>query len=161
MPKRRPRHYRLQKLFIAAGGVALVSMMLLTIADIIARSFFTPIVGTVELLGLMGAVAASFALGYTQIHDGHLAIDILVERLMMRRTTRRFNSVLFSLFFFAVGVYLLYTSWILCRTGELSETLQIIFYPFVIATAVGFFSLCAALVMDAIYPPDRREEGAV
>ena len=161
MPHRRPHHYRLQKSFMAAAGVALVCMMLLTIIDIVARSFFTPILGSVELLGLMGAVAASFALGYTQIHDGHLAIDILVERLMMRRTTRRFNSVVFSLFFLVIGIYLLRQSWIYFSTGELTETLQIVFYPFVIAAALGFFSLCIALVMDVIYPPDRSEEEAL
>ena len=151
-------HYRVQKMLIVVAGISLIMMMLLIIADVLARIFFTPILGSVEILGLLGAITASFALGYTQIHDGHLAIDILVERLMMRQSTRRFNSAIFSIFFLFVGIYLLYNAWVLARTGELTETLLIVFYPFVITTALGFFSLCMALAIDVLNPPDRKTE---
>ena len=154
MPQDQPYHYRMQKIFMTVAGICLLGMIFLIMADIVARLFFTPILGAVELLGLMGAVVASFALGYTQVHGGHLAIDIVVERLMMRRVTRRFNNVIFSLFFLIVGFYLLHNAWILIQTGELTETLLIIFYPFIIATALGFFSLCTVLLMDLWNPPE-------
>ena len=158
MPHRQPYHYRMQKIFMAIAGVFLVCMIFLIMADIVARLWFTPILGSVEFLGLMGAVVASFALGYTQIHDGHLAIDIVADRLMMRKAARRFNSAIFCIFFFVLGIYLLHNAWILMQTNELTETLLMIFYPFVIATAFGFFSLCAALLLDVLNPPDRTPE---
>jgi len=59
-------------------------MMLLTCADVIMRSSGRPIPGTFEIVGFLGVIVVAFAIAYTQILRGHVAIDYLVARLPRR-----------------------------------------------------------------------------
>ena len=56
-------------------------MMLLTCADVVLRLFGSPIPGTYEMVGFLGAVIIAFALAYTSLEKGHIAVEILVDRL--------------------------------------------------------------------------------
>ena len=85
----------LAKILYWVAGIAIISMMLLTCADIILRlgvtayhkyswwflSPFRPIPGTYELVCFLGAVAVSFAMAHTSVERGHVAVSILVNLL--------------------------------------------------------------------------------
>src|SRR5690606_23085342 len=82
---------RLEKNIIATAekanwiaAAALILMMLLTTLDVVLRLFKNSIPGTYEIIGLLGAVVASFALGYTSVEKGHIAVDFLVMRFSPR-----------------------------------------------------------------------------
>ena len=62
-----------------AGAVALASMMFLTVADVVLRSFRQPIVGTYELVGFLGALAIGFSLPQTSLDRGQVQ-DVSAER---------------------------------------------------------------------------------
>ena len=64
------------------ASAALVVMMLLTSADVFMRYLFNrPITGTYDVVGLLGAVLAAFAMPYTMLKKGHVAVEILVQSL--------------------------------------------------------------------------------
>jgi TRAP-type C4-dicarboxylate transport system permease small subunit len=131
---------------------ALVIMMLLTCADVILRLFGHPILGTYEMIGFSGAVVISFALAYTSLEHGHIAVELLVDQLP-KRLQAVINTVnaligvaLFSLIAWQSFVY----AGDLRESGEVSLTLQIPTYPFVYGISVGCGLLCLVLLADAI-----------
>jgi len=67
--------------FNTLAGAAVIIMMLLTCADILLRLLRHPIPGTYEMVGFLGTVIISFSLAYTSIEKGHIAVEILVEKL--------------------------------------------------------------------------------
>jgi TRAP-type C4-dicarboxylate transport system permease small subunit len=64
-----------------AGAAALASMMFLTVADVVLRSFRRPIVGTYELIGFLGALAIGCALPQTSLDGGQVLMDFLARHL--------------------------------------------------------------------------------
>jgi TRAP-type C4-dicarboxylate transport system permease small subunit len=131
---------------------AVIVMMLLTCADVILRLFGHPILGTYEMIGFSGAVVISFALAYTSLERGHIAVDLFVSSLPKRSqifingVNSLIGAVLFSLITWQSFVY----AGDLRGSGEVSLTLQIPTYPFVYGISVGCGLLCLVLLTDAI-----------
>jgi TRAP-type C4-dicarboxylate transport system permease small subunit len=132
------------------AGAVLVAMIILTCANISLRLVWTPIKGTFEFMEFFGAIVAAFALGYTQLKRGHTGIDIVVN-LFSPRTQRVLTAINYfvCMAFFAIAGWQI-TKWAttLWRTGEVTETLRIIFYPFTYAVAFGCFVLSFVLLVD-------------
>jgi TRAP-type C4-dicarboxylate transport system permease small subunit len=64
------------------SSVSLVLMMLVVVVHVIGRNFFSsPLYGGVEIISLSGVFLIAFALGYTQLQKGHIAVEVLVSRL--------------------------------------------------------------------------------
>ena len=61
------------------AGLALIGIMFLTVTDVILREFKIPIVGTYEIVSLLGAVVIGFAIPQTSIERGHVLMDFLTE----------------------------------------------------------------------------------
>jgi len=127
------------------GGIFLVAMILLTCGNIFFRIVWAPVPGTYELMGLFGAIVTAFALGQTQLRKGHVAVDVLVNTFSAK--TKKALTVagnLISMAFFIIVTWqLIVKGNTLWRTGELTETLKIIYYPFIYAAAFG----CAVLAL--------------
>jgi TRAP-type C4-dicarboxylate transport system permease small subunit len=151
----------LNKLLTLTGGVFLLAMIILTCANIFIRQFFNPIPGAFELMGYAGAVVSAFALGYTQFTNGHIAVDILVNAYPkpLKRLASTINHGVCCVFFAVTGWYMVQKALTLKNTGELSETLRIIYYPFILAVAFGFFILALALFTDLLKAVLVRKEG--
>jgi len=134
-----------------AGG-ALGAMMILTVVNIIMREVYVPFGGTTELVGFLAAAVAAFALGYTQINRGHVAIDLFVVRLPQRArmiidAIVSFTSMaLFGIIAWQVAE-LAGRFW---RIGVLSETLRISLFPLAYAVAAGCVLLSLALLVDCL-----------
>ena len=125
-------------------------MIVLTCANIFLRLVWTPIKGTFEFMEFFGAIVAAFALGYTQRKRGHTGIDIVVN-LFSPTTQRVLSAINYSLcmaFFAIAGWQIAKWAATLWQTGEVTETLRIIFYPFTYAVAFGCFVLSFVLLVD-------------
>jgi TRAP-type C4-dicarboxylate transport system permease small subunit len=133
----------LNRILIAIGCGVLVLMIFLTCANIFLRTVWVPIQGTYELMGYLGAVLTAFALGYTQIHRGHISVDLLVLGFSprTRKTLEGINNLICMVFFGLVAWRIALYGTTLWNTGEITETLRIVYYPFVYAVALG----CATL----------------
>ncbi len=142
----------MQRMLVFCGGVFLIGMTVLTGANIFSRIFWEPIRGTFELMGYFGAVVTAAALGYTQKHRGHIAVNVLIQRFSPRAQQRlnSFNNLLCSLFFIVVAWQVALKARGFMQTEEASETLRIVFYPFTYAVAVGCGFMALVFVFDLL-----------
>jgi TRAP-type C4-dicarboxylate transport system permease small subunit len=133
----------INKVLIWIAGCFLAAMIILTCSNIVLRLVWGPVRGTYELMGYFGAVMMAFALGYTQIRRGHIAVDILVGGFSKktRKILNGVNCFICTIFFALVAWQIAKYATTLWKTGEVTETLRIIYYPFTYAVALG----CAAL----------------
>ncbi|MGD8389230.1 MAG: TRAP transporter small permease [Desulfobacteraceae bacterium] len=129
----------LNHLLVWIGGCVLVAMILLTCTNIFLRLVWVPVKGTFELMGYFGAIVTAFALGYTQIKKGHIAVDILIQSFSQktRRALNFTNSLICMVFFAFVAWQISKYAGILRSTGEVTETLRFAYYPFTYAVAAG------------------------
>jgi len=136
--------------FIA--GIALTAMMFLTVADVVLRTFKRPIVGTYELVGLLGAVAIGFAIPQTSRVKGHVLMDFVTNKLpsalqkLFEVLTRLLAIVIF--FIIAWNLWILGSDYI--RTSETTLTLQFPLYPVAYGIAICCFIECFVLFIEML-----------
>jgi len=140
----------LNKVLLFLGGIAVLILMLLATGNVVMRIFHMPFRGTYEIVSFMGAVVIAFALGYTQKRKDHIVVDILSETF-----SPGVKRVVDSVSYFVTMIFFAIISWVICRwglriaaSGEVSETLKIAYYPFILCVALGFAFLCLTLIMD-------------
>ena len=142
-------HY-LNQILIYIAGLFLIAMIFLTCANVFFRLVWIPVRGTFELMGYFGAVLTAFVLGYTQIRRGHIAVDIVVLRFSKRAQgiLKAINNVICMVFFALAAWQISRYATNLWETGEVTETLQIIYYPFAYGVALGCAVLSLVFLTD-------------
>jgi len=134
---------------VSAATIALI--MLLTCADVVLRLFGRPIPGTYELVGYFGAVIVAFAMAWTSVERGHIAVEMLVDRLPRRARHvvealgAAAGAALFGLLAWQCRIY----AADLMESGEVSPTLGVATWPFVGCIALGSALLSLVLFVDA------------
>ncbi len=149
----------LNQVLMWIAGLFLGAMIILTCANIFIRSIWVPIKGTYELMGYFGAVATAFALGYTQIKNGHISVDVLVLRFSKKtqRILGGINCLFCTIFFALVSWQIAKYAGTLWRTGELTETLRIVYFPFTYGVAFGCAALSLVFLTDLLKTLIRGE----
>jgi len=141
----------LNKILLIVGSVAVLFLMSLATVNVVLRFFFNaPYRGAYELVGFMGAIVIAFALGYTQKRKDHIVVDILTEKF-----PKRVNRVLDGVNYFITTIFFVLVSWQvfiwgmkISKSGEVSETLKIVFHPFIYSVSLGFAVFSLTLVID-------------
>lgn len=134
------------------GGFALVFMMLITVADTILRMFARPIIGTYELVGLSAAVVLGFSIPYTTSLKGHIVVDFFTMKFSpkVKKFWLTITRIL-GLFLFA---FMSYEMFIMAndlrKSGEVSATLQLPFYPIAYGIGVCLIFQVITLIADTI-----------
>jgi len=152
----------LNRILIFMGGIFLAGMVVLTCSNIFCRMVWIPVKGTFELMGYAGAVITAFALGYTQIKKGHIAVDILVKCFSekVQKIIGCINSGICLIFFSLAGWQIVKIGTNLLKTGETTETLRIVYYPFTFAVALGCFALALAMLVEFLkYFANKKDAG--
>jgi TRAP-type C4-dicarboxylate transport system permease small subunit len=148
---------RISSGFNIVAGAAVVAMMLLTCADVLLRLLRHPIPGTYELVGFLGTVIVSFSLALTSLSKGHIAVEILVDKLPRRAQvgiealTSLIGAVLFAI---VTWQSLIYAADIR-QSGEVSVTLTMPIYPFIYGIAAGSALLVLVLLLDSLHSAIR------
>ena len=152
----------LNRLLLWIGGFFLVGMIILTCSNILFRLSWVPIKGTFELMGYCGAIVTAFALGYTQIKRGHIAVDVLVNTFSdkARNIINAINYTVCFLFFSVAAWQIAVKATTLMNTGEITETLRIIYYPFTYGVAFGCAVLSLVLFTELVRPFFAEKEDA-
>lgn len=142
----------LNQILVWIAGFFIAAMVILTCANVFLRIFGRPVTGTYELMGYFGAVAIAFALGYTQIKKGHIAVDVLIQSFSRRTkgVLAAVNCLVCMIFFALVSLQLAKYANTLFKTGEVTETLHIIYYPFTFGVALGCAVLSLMFFIDLI-----------
>jgi TRAP-type C4-dicarboxylate transport system permease small subunit len=151
----------LNKILMIIGSIAVLSLMSLATGNVVLRFFFnTPYRGAYEVVGFLGAIVIAFALGYTQKRKDHIVVDILTERF-----PKRINRILDAINYFITMIFFAIVSWQIfvwgikiAKSGEVSETIKIIFHPFVYCVAVGFLVFSLTLLIDFLKSLQTKEE---
>ncbi len=134
------------------AGVSLTFLMLLTVMDVILRSLKRPIVGTYELVAFSGAVVIGFSVPLTSWVRGHIYVDFFILKFSQKGrdifniATRCVVIVLF----FLIGWNLIKYGMDLQKSGEVSLTLQMPFYPVAYGVGICCFVQCLVLICDII-----------
>ena len=160
------------------NGIAVISLtglMFLTCADVALRAIFSlgrwllehkillpvgtmivghvrPIVGTYELVGLLGALVIGFSIPLTSWFRGHIYVDFFIFRFS-QKTRNAFNIATRCLgifLFLMIGWNLFKYGMDLHRAGEVSLTLQLPFYPIVFGVGLCCFAECLVLTGDIV-----------
>lgn len=134
------------------AGVALTFMMSLTVADVILRYFKKPVVGTYELVALSGAVVIGFSIPFTSWERGHIYVDFFLLRLRkrIRQVVQTATRLLGMGLFVLIGWNLIQMGMDLRRSGEVSLTLQLPFYPVAYGIGICCFVQCLVLLADIL-----------
>ena len=150
----------LNKILMIIGGVAVLALMALATINVCLRFFFNaPYRGTYEVVGFLGAIVIAFALGYTQKRKDHIVVDILTEKF-----PKRVNRILDGVNYFVTAIFFAVVSWQvfvwgikISKSGEVSETLKIIFHPFVYSVALGFAVFSFTIAIDFLKNLEVKE----
>jgi TRAP-type C4-dicarboxylate transport system permease small subunit len=150
----------LNKILMVVGGVAVLALMALATINVGLRFVGVPFRGTYEFVGFLGAVVIAFALAYTQKRKDHIVVDILTEKF-----PKRVNRVLDGISYFVTMIFFAVVSWQvfvwaikIWKSQEVSETLKVIYYPFIFSVAVGFAVFSLTLIVDFLKNLQTREE---
>ncbi len=143
---------RAGKAFNILACAAVIAMMLLSVTDVVLRIFGKPVPGTYELVGFLGTIVVSFALAFTSMEKGHIAVELLVQRLPQRAqlAIESFGNLIGALLFGVVAYQAVLYALDLKKSGEVSSTLQMPAYPFIYGIAAGCALLCLLLITDSI-----------
>lgn len=132
------------------ASVTIFALMCLTVADVLMRKFLNQsILGTVELTELLMVVIVFFTLGFSEMKDAHIKVDIFTSRLKprIRMLLDVITQFLAFLLFTLMTVSVLRHALSMQRVGELTQDLWIPKYPFLYLTALG----CAVLSMTLLF----------
>lgn len=151
----------LSTFFNLFASVSLTAMILLTCVDVSMRYFFNhPIAGTYDIVSLMGAVIAAFAMPYTMLKKGHVAVDLVIRKLSpakqlaVETVTHAIGILLF--------VIMVWQSYVLASdmkaAGEVTPTLLLPFYPVLYCISLCFFMLCLATLVNLLDIWRKREK---
>jgi TRAP-type C4-dicarboxylate transport system permease small subunit len=134
------------------AGISLTFLMLLTVMDVILRTLKRPIVGTYELVAFSGAVVIGFAVPLTSWVRGHIFVDFFILRFS-QKVRNIFNITTRSLvviLFFLIGWNMIKYGMDLQKSGEVSLTLQMPFYPVAYGVGVCCFVQCLVMICDIL-----------
>jgi TRAP-type C4-dicarboxylate transport system permease small subunit len=151
----------LNKGLMVLGGIAVLALMLLAGINVLLRLAGYPFSGTYEIVGFLGALVIAFSLGQTQRAKDHIVVDILSSRFPkgLNRVLDSVQYLLTFVFFVAMAGWAFRYGMQFTRSGELSETLKIVYYPFIFCVALGFALLALNLLVDFIQTLVGREDG--
>ncbi|MBN2706380.1 MAG: TRAP transporter small permease [Deltaproteobacteria bacterium] len=139
--------YKLAELMNLGAALCVLAMMLLTAADVVLRLFRHPILGAYEMVGLLGALTIALAMPATTRYQGHVAVEFIMEKLppALQKLGAAGAASLSLLLFLLIAWQSFVYAGILRRTGEVTLSLQLPFFPVVYAIAAA--SLLVALVI--------------
>ena len=140
----------LNRVLMIAGGLVLMGMMCLACSNMLLRAVWVPVKGSFELMGFGGALLAGLCLAATQQKKGHIAVALLYDFYppVLRKLTDCITLLAAMALAVLAGWQVQEYAYAIYEMEELSETLNIIYYPFVYIVSGGFYALAFTLFID-------------
>lgn len=131
---------------------AVLAMMCIVIANVVVRFFGLTIVGTYEYVILISSVLVSFALVYTTMIGGHVAVDLVMRRFSQRTQgiVGAITGVLSVIMFGMITVRLGRFAHQNMTMNLVTETAEIPLYPFMFGATFALVVCCFLLVVGLI-----------
>lgn len=138
--------------FHVTSGIMLAFILCLTLLDVIVRNLGHPIVGSVEIISFGGSVVVGFAIPYASWKKSHVYVDMLVDKLspgkqlLLNAITRCMGIALFIF----VGINFIIYGLDLIRTGEVSASFRLPYYPIAFGLSLSCFLESITLFADFV-----------
>jgi len=133
----------------ASGGV-LVTMMILTVINVVARPFNMAPIGIPEMIGYGMVVVVCFGFAYNALFKGNIAVNIVF--VLFSKRLQALIAVLIDLiglgFFICITWQGVVTAVEEYEVGDLSPVLGFPVTPFRACMIFGFGMLCIVLLLD-------------
>lgn len=151
----------LNKGLMIIGGIALLLLMVLATGNVALRIFQIPFSGCYEIVSFLGAIVTAAALGHTQRNRDHIIVDILSDKFppRIKKAVDAVSYLIITVFFIVVARQTFLWGMKIRESGELSETLKIIYHPFIFGVALGFAFLALSGAVDFFKVLFNGEDG--
>jgi TRAP-type C4-dicarboxylate transport system permease small subunit len=134
------------------AGCALMGMVLLTCADVVGGLFNRPVLGSEEIVGLMGAVVLAFGLPLTHREKGHIGVDLLYRLFpdKMKRVVDIGISLVTCVFFGLVAWQSYLYAAEMKKVGLVSPTIQFPVHYVIYGVFIGSLILAIIIFVELI-----------
>lgn len=131
---------KISKKLNAIGEIFIVLSMLMIVLNILLRSFLNkPLPGIVDYVGVIAAIIVGPTLAYTAVMGGHLEVDFILSYFpqKIQRTAYLLVNIVNSVFLSIFTWFLVLHAQNAYVKNEVSMTVHVPFYPFILAVALG------------------------
>jgi len=144
--------YKLSITTQVIAGLALAFMLIVTLSEVILRSFGKPILGSYEIISFTGGIIIGLAIPYTSWKRGHVYVDFLINKFSKkrRRVIMIITRCLGILLFLLIGWNLISMGSDLYMNKEVSMTLRLPFYPIAYGIGISCLIQCILLFSDIL-----------
>lgn len=134
------------------AGIALLGMVFLTCADVVGGLFEHPVLGSEEIVGLMGAVVLAFGLPLTHRERGHIGVDLLYRLFpdKMKRIVDIGISVVTCIFFVLVAWQSYLYAAEMKKVGLVSLTIQFPVHYVIYGVFLGSLILAIIIFVELV-----------
>ncbi len=143
---------KIDSLLYVIAGVVLVVLVLVTLADVILRNFGYPITGSMEIIQYGGAIVFGFSVPFATFLKAQVQVDLITEKL--KPGPQRIVSIVTRIIGILLFLFIAYNFFLyggdVRRTGEVSSSFKIPYYPIVYALAFSFLLQSLTIVYDLI-----------
>lgn len=140
----------LSRMLNIVSGIVLAIMMGLVFINVLIRAVWRPILGAYEITAFLAALVIALAVAHCAVKKGHVAITLLADRLSQR--VQAVLDAIVSILGFALYTVLAWQvtkyAVVIIKSGEVSITLELPFFPFVFVIAFGILMLALVLLND-------------
>jgi TRAP-type C4-dicarboxylate transport system permease small subunit len=134
------------------AGVVLAFMIVLTLCDVILRNLGHPITGSMEIIQYGGSIVFGFSIPYATWIGAQVLVDLVTQKLGLKNRkrikafTRTIGIIMFLFIAYNFFMYALDVE----RTGELTASFKIPYYPFCFAISISFLFQSLTIFCDLI-----------
>jgi TRAP-type C4-dicarboxylate transport system permease small subunit len=143
------------------GIILMLFMIAFTAVDVFGRIFLNkPLTGAYELVEFTMVIVIVFAMSYTQVKQGHMSVNTLVERLPRRveRLFIKFVNLIGGCIFLLIAWQTFIKANIEKVSGTTSSVLLIVKYPFVYIAFAGFLLLTVIFALQVLLPEEEGKQ---
>jgi TRAP-type C4-dicarboxylate transport system permease small subunit len=132
------------------AGVVLAFMIVLTLCDVILRNLGHPITGSMEIIQYGGSIVFGFSIPYATWIGAQVLVDLITQKLAPKSrkgievVTRSIGILLFLFVSYNFFLYAMDVK----RTGELTASFKIPYYPFCYAISLSFLFQSLTIFCD-------------
>jgi len=134
------------------AGMVLAFMIVLTLCDVILRNLGHPITGSMEIIQYGGSIVFGFSIPYATWIGAQIVVDLITQKLgfinrkRINAITRAVGVIIFLFIAYNFFMYALDVK----RTGELTASFKIPYYPFCFAISLSFLFQSLTIFCDLI-----------
>jgi TRAP-type C4-dicarboxylate transport system permease small subunit len=134
------------------AGAVLAFLIVFTFCDVILRNLGHPITGSMEIIQYGGSIVFGFSIPYATWMGAQVLVDLITQKLAPKNrkgieVATRIVGIL--LFLFVALNFFLYALDVR-RTGELTASFKIPYYPFCFAISLSFLFQSLTVFCDLI-----------